>query len=101
MVAERSWIFPLLNGGEFAIVYRFMFLLLGIAGGDQWSLDRFVRPLLDPPYRPSWSEQRLSRAQASEATFIPIAAQSAPRAAGAHGARHAKFLRNKNRFRES
>jgi len=93
--------FLLLKGGGFAIVYCFMFLYLGITGGGQWSLDRFVRPDLDPPYRPSWPEQQLSRAQASKATFIPIAAQSAPRAAGVHGARHAKFLRNKSRFRES
>jgi hypothetical protein len=59
--------------GSLAIVYCFMFLYLGIAGGGQWSLDRFVRPHLDPPYRRSSPEQQLSRAQASEATFMRAA----------------------------
>jgi len=32
--------FPLLNGGELAIVYCFLFLYLWVAGGGEWSLDR-------------------------------------------------------------
>ena len=32
--------FPLLNGGELAIVYCFVFLYLWVAGGGEWSLDR-------------------------------------------------------------
>ena len=32
--------FPLLNGGELAIVYCFVFLYFWIAGGGVWSLDR-------------------------------------------------------------
>jgi len=32
--------FPLLNGGEVAIVYCFVFLYLWAAGGGEWSLDR-------------------------------------------------------------
>jgi putative oxidoreductase len=32
--------FPLLNGGELAIVYCFVFLYLFVAGGGVWSLDR-------------------------------------------------------------
>jgi putative oxidoreductase len=32
--------FPLLNGGELAIVYCFVFLYLWPAGGGEWSLDR-------------------------------------------------------------
>jgi putative oxidoreductase len=32
--------FPLLNGGELAIVYCFVFLYLWLAGGGEWSLDR-------------------------------------------------------------
>jgi putative oxidoreductase len=32
--------FPLLNGGELAIVYCFVFLYLWFAGGGEWSLDR-------------------------------------------------------------
>jgi putative oxidoreductase len=31
--------FPLLNGGELAIVYCFVFLYLAVAGGGVWSLD--------------------------------------------------------------
>src|SRR5215472_9409593 len=33
--------FPLLNGGELAIVYCFVFLYLWVAGGGELSLDRF------------------------------------------------------------
>ena len=32
--------FPLLNGGELAIVYCFLFLYLWVAGGGEWSLHR-------------------------------------------------------------
>jgi hypothetical protein len=32
--------FPLLNGGELAIVYCFVFLYLWVAGGGEWSLNR-------------------------------------------------------------
>src|SRR5947209_3985135 len=31
--------FPLLNGGELAIVYCFVFLYLAVAGGGAWSVD--------------------------------------------------------------
>src|SRR6201997_2210465 len=31
--------FPLLNGGELAIVYCFLFLYYAVAGGGTWSLD--------------------------------------------------------------
>ncbi len=37
--APRS-IFPLVNGGEGAILYCFVFLYLFVAGGGAWSLDR-------------------------------------------------------------
>jgi putative oxidoreductase len=33
--------FPLLNGGELAIVYCFVFLYFCLAGGGAWSLDQF------------------------------------------------------------
>jgi putative oxidoreductase len=33
--------FPLLNGGELAIVYCFVFLYLAVAGGGEWSVDQF------------------------------------------------------------
>ena len=32
--------FPLLNGGELAIVYCFVFLYLAAAGGGPWSIER-------------------------------------------------------------
>ena len=32
--------FPLLNGGELAILYCFVFLFLAAAGGGAWSVDR-------------------------------------------------------------
>jgi putative oxidoreductase len=35
--------FPLLNGGELAIVYCFAFLYFWLAGGGDWSLDRVLR----------------------------------------------------------
>jgi putative oxidoreductase len=31
--------FPLLNAGELAIVYCFVFLYLAVAGGGEWSID--------------------------------------------------------------
>jgi putative oxidoreductase len=34
--------FPLLNGGELAIVYCFAFLYFWLAGGGEWSLDRIL-----------------------------------------------------------
>ena len=37
--APRSF-FPLLNGGEAAVLYCFVFLYLVFAGGGAWSLDR-------------------------------------------------------------
>lgn len=33
--------FPLLNGGDAAILYCFVFLYLACVGGGSWSLDRF------------------------------------------------------------
>lgn len=35
--------FPLLNGGERAVLYCFVFFYLFIAGGGTWSADRWVR----------------------------------------------------------
>ena len=40
MVHGSRSFFPLLNGGELAIVYCFIFLYFWIAGGGEWSLDR-------------------------------------------------------------
>jgi putative oxidoreductase len=44
MVHAPRGFFPLLNGGELAIVYCFVFLYLWIAGGGAWSFDRLRAP---------------------------------------------------------
>jgi putative oxidoreductase len=44
MVHGPRGFFPLLNGGELAIVYCFVFLYLWVAGGGEWSLDRLRAP---------------------------------------------------------
>jgi putative oxidoreductase len=36
-------VFPVLNGGDAAILYCFIFLYLAVAGGGAWSLDRVLR----------------------------------------------------------
>jgi putative oxidoreductase len=40
--AGRSF-FPILNGGELAALYSFVFLYLAAAGGGPWSVDNTVR----------------------------------------------------------
>ena len=45
--------FPLLNGGELAIVYCFIFLYFWIAGGGEWSLDRLRAPASTSALSPS------------------------------------------------
>jgi putative oxidoreductase len=34
--------FPILNGGELAVLFCFVFLFFAIAGGGAWSLDRYI-----------------------------------------------------------
>ncbi|KAB2912133.1 MAG: DoxX family protein [Hyphomicrobiaceae bacterium] len=34
--------YPLLNGGELAVLYSFVFLYLAAAGGGAWSADRLI-----------------------------------------------------------
>jgi putative oxidoreductase len=34
---------PILNRGELAALYSFVFLFLAVAGGGEWSLDRWLR----------------------------------------------------------
>jgi putative oxidoreductase len=45
--------FPLLNGGELAIVYCFVFLYFSLAGGGEWSLDRLRASASAPSPLPS------------------------------------------------
>ena len=35
--------YPIVNGGDAAILYCFVFLYIAVAGGGAWSLDRSVR----------------------------------------------------------
>jgi putative oxidoreductase len=35
--------FPILNGGELAVLYCFIFLFFAVAGAGAWSLDRYIR----------------------------------------------------------
>ncbi len=35
-------VFPIVNQGELAVLYCFLFLYLAFAGGGPWSLDRLV-----------------------------------------------------------
>jgi hypothetical protein len=44
---------PLLNGGELAIVYCFIFLYFWLAGGGEWSLDRLRSPASTSAVSPS------------------------------------------------
>jgi putative oxidoreductase len=43
--------FPLLNGGELAIVYCFVFLYLAVAGGGPWSVDHLLAGRVGPQSR--------------------------------------------------
>ncbi|MFG1297327.1 DoxX family protein [Xanthobacter variabilis] len=40
MVHAPQNFFPILNGGELAALYSFVFLYLAVAGGGAWSLDK-------------------------------------------------------------
>jgi putative oxidoreductase len=39
--AKGFW--PMMNGGEFAVLFCFAFLYLAVAGGGRWSLDYLLR----------------------------------------------------------
>ena len=41
-VGNSGSIYPLVNGGEGAMIYCFVFLYLAAAGGGDWSLDRML-----------------------------------------------------------
>jgi putative oxidoreductase len=53
MVHAPRGFFPLLNGGELAIVYCFVFLYFWVAGGGEWSLDRLRAPASASAVSPS------------------------------------------------
>jgi len=43
MVHAPNGFFPLVNKGEIAVLYCFVFLYLAVAGGGPWSVDRLRR----------------------------------------------------------
>src|SRR3984893_11422346 len=53
MVHAPRGFFPLLNGGELAIVYCFVFLYFWVAGAGEWSLDRLRAPPASSGVSPS------------------------------------------------
>ncbi len=42
---------PILNRGELAVIYCFVYLYFSVAGGGEWSLDRLLRREARPYYR--------------------------------------------------
>jgi putative oxidoreductase len=44
---------PILNHGELAVIYCFVFLYLAVAGGGEWSLDRLLRRDTAPAFSTS------------------------------------------------
>lgn len=42
MVHASAAFFPIVNRGEPAVLYCFIFLFLAVAGGGEWSLDNFL-----------------------------------------------------------
>ncbi|HEY3910171.1 MAG TPA: DoxX family protein [Stellaceae bacterium] len=44
MAHAKRGFFPLLNGGETAVLYCFIFFYLFVAGAGVWSLDRLLAP---------------------------------------------------------
>jgi len=78
--APKSF-FPLLNGGELAIVYCFVFLYFWLAGAGAWSLDRLRAPATErasaPPLWPavapaeSWMVARVRVRAARESAPLP------------------------------
>lgn len=43
MVHAPQGFWPILNRGELAALYSFVYLYLAVAGGGEWSLDRLLR----------------------------------------------------------
>ncbi|MDT5293356.1 MAG: putative oxidoreductase [Acidobacteriota bacterium] len=43
MMHAPKGFWPILNGGELAVHYCFVFLFLAVAGGGEWSLDHLLR----------------------------------------------------------
>lgn len=50
--AHRGF-FPLLNGGELAALYSFVFLYLAAAGGGAWSVDRILSGAGEQDFSPA------------------------------------------------
>jgi putative oxidoreductase len=81
--------FPLLNGGELAVVYCFVFLYFWLAGAGEWSLDRLLAKepaVREMPYAEMrfvgepWAVRCVSAAAAPENRAAAEAAVDGPRA---------------------
>ena len=87
--------FPLLNGGELAVVYCFAFLYFWLAGGGEWSLDRLLagEPAIHRmPYAETrfvgepWAVRRVSAAMPeNRAAARPETVGDGPRTGSAAG----------------
>jgi len=44
---QGNALLPILNGGELAALYSFLFLAISVVGGGAWSLDNVMRERLD------------------------------------------------------
>src|SRR5437868_6983858 len=78
MVHAPRGFFPLLNGGELAIVYCFAFLYFWVGGGGEWSLDRLLGREAVPREIPSdatlvgerWAVSRVSPAPSQDRATV-------------------------------
>jgi putative oxidoreductase len=51
MVHASGGFLPIVNGGELAAIYSFVYLYLAFAGGGSWSLDNAIWKTSDPSVR--------------------------------------------------
>ena len=72
---ERSF-WPLLNGGELAALYSFLFLFLAAAGGGPWSADALIRRMRD-----RWTLDRIGRDRIGVPAASSMLRATAPRTA--------------------
>jgi hypothetical protein len=65
-------VLPILNGGELAAIYSFVFLYFALAGGGPWSLDEGIRRRAQGMARRTrFGLREPRRARADEAEGIP------------------------------
>ena len=47
--SQGNGLLPILNGGELAVLYSFLFLAISVVGGGAWSLDNALRKTRQAP----------------------------------------------------